>query len=193
MKYLSKILFRYRSYTPIPFLLTMLLFIESTQTSWLLGIPVMMGGEVLRFLGVSYAGNTTRTTIRLRARYLITNGPFAYVRNPIYLGNLLIYLGFGIISLALFPYLQLFALLFFLGQYHLIINIEEEFLEKKYSNIYLEYTEYVRRFIPRISPYKRNDQDVQVPNYIIALKSEVRTFQALFSVVLASIIVSAVK
>jgi len=103
-------MFKIRSYTPIPFVVVMLIFYNGNALSWIIGSIVLVSGELLRLWGVTYAGSLTRTTTTVKANQLVTSGPFAYVRNPLYIGNILMYVGFGIISFALFPYLPLFAL-----------------------------------------------------------------------------------
>ena len=122
---IGKLVFKYRGYTPIPFLIVMLIFAESTIESLIGGFLLVMVGEFFRFWGICYAGAETRTTGRVGGSYLIISGAFAYVRNPLYLGNIITYLGIGIMSMALFPYLQIIALIYFYVQYYLIINEEE--------------------------------------------------------------------
>src|SRR5437867_6762129 len=95
-------LFQYRSYTPIPFLLVMMMFAHPTLTSLLTGFCFLCAGESLRLWGVAIAGSETRTTGPVGGTYLITTGPFSHVRNPLYVGNILIYLGLGVMSFAVF-------------------------------------------------------------------------------------------
>jgi protein-S-isoprenylcysteine O-methyltransferase Ste14 len=143
---------------------------------------ITLKGELIRLWGVSWAGSETRTTGTVGSTYLVIRGPFAYVRNPLYLGNLLIYLGLGIMSFAIFPYLQIIALIFFLFQYYFIIKEEELFLLDKYGNIYADYYKNVPRFFPRLTPYK-NEKITQPPfNIQKGLKSEKRTLQAIIFV-----------
>ena len=111
----SKI-FEYRSYTPIPFLVLMFIFFKGTPESMVIGFFMALLGELFRFWGVSYAGSETRTTGEVGATYLVVSGAFAHLRNPLYLGNMLMYLGIGIMSMALFPYLQIVAFLWFVFQ-----------------------------------------------------------------------------
>ena len=105
-----KLLFKYRSYTPIPFLLVMLVFARPTGSSMIVGFLLALLGESIRFWGVSYAGSETRTTGAVGGTQLVTSGPYSHVRNPLYLGNILLYVGIGIMSNALMPYLPLVAL-----------------------------------------------------------------------------------
>ena len=130
MKNISPRLFKYRSYTPIPFLVLMIIFQNSTIWTLLIGFFIALVGELIRFWGVSWTGSETRTTGTVGGTFLIISGPFAYVRNPLYVGNILIYLGLGIMSFAWFPYLQIVAILFFLFQYYLIVNEEEKYLKE---------------------------------------------------------------
>ncbi|MGE5352015.1 MAG: methyltransferase family protein [Bacteroidota bacterium] len=181
-------IFKYRSYTPIPFLVLMLLFRSPNIYSIIIGFIVAASGEMIRLWGVSYAGSETRTTGAVGGTYLVISGPFGHTRNPLYVGNILLYMGIGIMSLALFPYLQIAAFVFFYMQYKFIINEEEAYLRKAFGAQYEEYYKNVPRFLPRISAYKNNN--VTQPKYNIAagLKSERRTLQA-FSIVSLTIII----
>ncbi|MCB0751933.1 MAG: isoprenylcysteine carboxylmethyltransferase family protein [Ignavibacteriae bacterium] len=193
MKELAKILFKFRSYTPVPFVIHMLVFYNGNPLSWIIGLIILILGELLRFWGVSFAGSITRTTSSVKADQLVTAGPFAHVRNPLYVGNILIYLGFGIISLALFPYLQIIALVWFVFQYTLIVSIEEEFLESKFGQSYKDYKANVNRIVPKLKAYKPENAGVIEPNYQKGLKSEMRTMQALGVILLLTIIIHLVK
>ena len=79
----------------------------------IIGFAVALFGEFWRLWGVCYAGSETRTTNGVGATFLVVTGPYAHVRNPLYIGNMMMYLGIGIMSMSLFPYLQIIALLFF--------------------------------------------------------------------------------
>lgn len=181
-------IFKYRSYTPIPFVILMLIFENATITSLVVGFVIAVGGELIRLWGVSWAGSETRTTGGVGGTYLVIRGPFAHVRNPLYVGNILMYLGLGIMSMSLFPYLQIVAILFFIIQYQFIVKEEEEFLIKKFGNDYQKYLQNVPRFFPRATKYI--DTSVPHPNYSLSdgLKSETRTLQA-FGIVTLLIVV----
>lgn len=176
-------IFKYRSYTPIPFVILMLIFENATITSLMIGFIIAVVGEFVRFWGVSWAGSETRTTGGVGGTYLVISGPFAYVRNPLYVGNILMYFGLGIMSMALFPYLQIVAITFFIIQYNFIVKEEEGFLEKKFGNNYQKYLQNVPRFFPRVTKFK--DNSIPQPNYKInaGLKSETRTLQAFAAIV----------
>jgi len=182
MSNISSIAFKYRSYTPIPFLLLMFIFQESTPLTLIIGFVVALVGELIRFWGVSWAGSETRSTGGVGGTFLIISGPFAYVRNPLYVGNILMYLGLGIMSYALFPYLQIIAIIFFLFQYYYIVREEEKYLREKFEEEYKDYCEHVSTFFPRLFPYK-NSEVVQPPYNIKAgLRSETRSLQAFIGI-----------
>ena len=177
-------MFRYRSYTPLPFLVVMVLFARPTITSLVVGFAMVVLGEVIRFWGVSIAGAETRTTGRVGGTYLITTGPFAHVRNPLYLGNMIMYAGVGVMSMALFPWLLLAAVVWFYVQYSLIISREEEYLAAQFGGAYDDYRKHVPRFLPRLTPYRTEDPPPKRMNIAEGLASERRTLQAMALVTL---------
>jgi protein-S-isoprenylcysteine O-methyltransferase Ste14 len=180
-------IFSYRSYTPIPFLIVMLIFAKPTLWSLLIGFLIALVGELIRFWGVGYAGGETRTTGPVGGSKLVTNGPYAYVRNPLYLGNMLMYLGFGVMSMALFPYFQIIGLIYFFVQYYLIVTLEEDYLSRAFPDEYALYIKHVPRFIPRLKRYEYASNfkfDIKE-----ALRSEKRTLQAFFLVVALNILI----
>lgn len=181
--------FKYRSYTPIPFLLVMLWFARPTIVSLVVGFTVVFLGELIRFWGVSIVGAETRTTGTVGGTYLITTGPFSYVRNPLYLGNMMLYTGIGIMSMALFPWLQIVALVWFYVQYTLIVSREEEYLAKAFEGEYQDYRENVRRFLPRLTPYRSIHPPAKGMSTTEGIASERRTLQA---IILVTAIIAAI-
>ncbi len=193
MSNISNIFFKYRSYTPIPFLLLMVIFAEPSIMSMIIGFAIAISGELMRFWGVSWAGSETRTTGGVGGTYLVISGPFAFVRNPLYVGNILLYTGIGIMSWSLFPYLQIVAILFFAVQYHFIVLEEEKFLKEKFGEAYKNYFKNVPRFIPRFTPYKDSTLEQPPYNPKAGVKSEKRTLQAFTLVSLIIVIIWIVK
>lgn len=178
MKSLSDKVFKYRSYSPIPFVILMLAFQKATVESLIIGFAITTLGELIRLWGVCYAGSETRTTGKVGGTFLIISGPFAYVKNPLYLGNILMYFGFGIMSLALFPYLQIVALIFFYFQYHVIISREEGYLREQFGEEYSKYYKAVPKLIPTIFPYRNKNLEQPEFNIKAGFRSERRTLQA---------------
>ena len=188
MKLLREKLFTLRSYTPIPFLLVMIIFAQPTVVSMMIGVVLVAFGESMRFWGVAYAGSLTRVTGNVGAPEVIVAGPFAYVRNPLYVGNMLTYIGVGVMSNALFPWLVSAAAVYFAFQYFQIVLAEEEFLVNEFGAGYVEYKKNVPRFIPRVIPYAHSSQVHQQARWHEAVRSERRTFQALGLVLLVLLV-----
>ncbi len=187
------LMFTYRSYTPIPFLILMVFFARPTLASMVLGFVVVVAGEALRLWGVSIAGSETRTTGAVGGTYLITNGPFAFVRNPLYLGNMLIYGGIGVMSLALFPWLLVVALGWFYLQYALIVFSEEEYLASAFREDYPAYRRAVPRFLPRLTPYRSSRAPDKTADLREGLASERRTLQAVGLVTVALVVLYVIR
>jgi protein-S-isoprenylcysteine O-methyltransferase Ste14 len=187
MQNLAGKIFKYRSYTPIPFIIVMLAFQRANIWSLIIGFVIACFGEFMRLWGVSWAGSETRTTGDVGGTYLVISGPFGHLRNPLYFGNILLYLGIGVMSYSLFPYLQIVAFLFFAFQYYNIVKAEEGYLIKAFGENYEKYSKNVPRFIPRISSYK--DEKLAQPafNLRAGFRSEKRTLQA-FSFVTVTLI-----
>ena len=144
------LIFRVRSYTPIPFIIIILFFAQPTSLSLLFGLLCTLLGECIRFWGVGIIGSETRTTEKVDGSSLYTSGPFSYVRNPLYIGNMMMYSGIAIMSNVWLPLFPLLVIVFFIVQYNIIVHLEEEFLTKKFGEEYRQYCTQVPRFLPRI-------------------------------------------
>ena len=178
---LNQFLFKNRSYTPLPFLLVMAIFAHPTLESMVAGFILVLIGEFLRSWGVFYVGSETRVTHQVGASKLVTTGAFSHTRNPLYVGNITIYTGVGIMSNALFPWLPLAGLFYFIFQYMLIVLEEEKYLRSQFGKEYAEYVRNVPRFFFRISSYKSNSS--YTINWKAGWQSETRTLQAIVVIV----------
>lgn len=178
MSDLRQFLFRNRSYTPVPFLIVMIAFARPTVWTMAGGAVIALAGEAFRFWGVAYAGPLTRVTGNVGAPELMTSGPFARTRNPLYVGNILLYAGVAVMANALTPWVLLATLVFFAFQYAAIVSLEEEFLAREFGNQYEAYRQAVPRFVPRLSPAPVA-QEHQRPDWAGARRSERRTLQAI--------------
>ena len=83
---------------------------------------------------------------------LATSGPYGYTRNPLYLGSLLIGIGFAIAARSLWVGIILTTM--FLAIYLPVIRAEEAFLRGKFLE-FADYAQHVPRMLPRFTPYKR--------------------------------------
>jgi len=153
--------FKYRSYTPIPLILVLLYFAQPFPPAIYWGFGLLLIGETIRIWAVRYAGGKTRTR-KVGAPKLVTSGPFGYVRNPLYLGNMLMYLGIVLVAggKMMWP-LFLVTLMFFIIQYSLIVSLEQETLKKKFGEEYLAYCKNVPALFPRLNAWK--GKEIQAP------------------------------
>lgn len=141
------------------------------------GLPVAFAGEVLRMWAVGYSGTTTRGN-RVTAPALVTAGPYAYVRNPLYVGNFITAAGFAIAftgnnSAALRAALVGGSLAAMAGIYAVIVPHEERYLRATFGAAFEEYVARVPRIVPALEPV-----DLQQGSYdpgVIA-KAETRTW-----------------
>ena len=86
---------------------------------------------------------------------LATSGPYAFTRNPLYLGSFLLGLGFTIAS-GFWPLGILFVLLF-LGIYFPVMRVESATLAELFGTEFEDYARQVPLFFPRITPYRSGD------------------------------------
>jgi len=126
------------------------------------GIPTAIAGELLRCWAVGYSGETTRDD-RVTAAKLVTSGPYAYVRNPLYLGNFITALGFTIAftgknSMLARCALAAGALGAMAGLYATIIPHEERYLRERFGEEFDRYCERVPRVLPQLDPAMNGTQ-----------------------------------
>ena len=177
---LGGVLFRNRSWIPVPFLVVPLLAPgRMSAANWVMGALLVAAGEAVRLAGVAAAGTVTRRRSR-EVQRLVTYGVFAWVRNPLYVGNFLIWMGFTVIS-GVHWFLPVAALLFAL-EYTLIVRYEEGVLETIFGASYLAYKSRTPRWLPR-PPRHRSESGPH--NWGEAVRSETSTFLAYAALVAA--------
>jgi protein-S-isoprenylcysteine O-methyltransferase Ste14 len=142
---------------------------ESAGHNWIIGAVLIVLGEWVRLSGVAAAGTVTRRRSRDVQR-LVTYGIFRWVRNPLYVGNFFIWMGFVMISGVLW-FLPL-AILIFAAEYTFIVSYEEGVLESIFGQEYLRYKATTPRWLPR--PPKEREQGPH--DWGEAWRSEISTF-----------------
>ncbi len=81
---------------------------------------------------------------KVYAEKLVTDGFFGLCRNPLYVGNLIIY--FGVLLMHGSPMVIVLGMVFFLFVYTAIVSAEEFFLRKEFGEAYAEYCRDVPRW-----------------------------------------------
>jgi len=163
--------FKNRGLILLPVALVLVIFGQPTGLSAVIGIAIALCGELLRVWAVGYSGETTRADV-VTAPALATAGPYALMRNPLYVGNAIIAIGFtvafgGGIPLGQWLWLLAFVLALVIGVYASIVPLEEEHLAHKFGMRFTEYTTLVPRFIPwKGSLDKKKQQGTWSPKVI---------------------------
>jgi len=132
---------------PLGFLFAVLYFWLARPT-WrfiALGAMLIVPGLLMRALA---SGHVRKNEA------LATSGPYAYTRNPLYVGSLLIGIGFAVASRSWWVGVVLGVMFFAI--YVPVIQGEEKFLRQKFPD-FEEYARRVPRLLPRITPYRSGD------------------------------------
>ena len=112
-----------------------------TRTWLIAGTLVLLPGLVLRGLASGHVQKDKQLTI---------SGPYAYTRNPLYLGSLMLAGGFAIAARSW--WIVAVMLLMFAVIYVPVIAGEERYLRQTFPG-YDDYARHVPRMLPRLTPY----------------------------------------
>lgn len=157
------------------------------------GLPLAIAGELIRCWAVGYSGVTTRGD-EVTAPKLVSAGPYAHVRNPLYVGNFLTALGFAIAFTGKNTAAQKLALIgsslgTMVAVYATIIPHEENFLRSQFGEDFERYCERVPPLVPLAEP-ARSGVGTWDPSVIT--EAESKTF-ATFGAMLAVLALKALK
>ena len=144
---LSKRWFKLRFAIIYPFGVYFVIFSNSSHDSLKAAIGWIISGLFIRLWANGYA---------IKMDKLTTCGPYAFVRHPLYLGTMLIVIGFVILL-----NIQLIGV-FFIGiiaiVYYRTIMKEELMRREKFKEMYLEYKKKVPAIIPTVLPYRKGEK-----------------------------------
>jgi protein-S-isoprenylcysteine O-methyltransferase Ste14 len=138
-----------------------------TALSLLVSLPLAIAGVALRAYASGYVNKNAE---------LATAGPYAFTRNPLYLGSLVLALGFMLAArswLLLVCFLALFALI-----YVPTILSEEKWLRSNFAS-FAAYAHAVPRLLPRLTPARLGGQGAFSP----ALYRKHREYNAIMGAV----------
>lgn len=114
-----------------------LYFAFPSRTTVIAGIPFIILGEVMRTWASGYIKKN---------EVLSQTGPYAITRNPLYVGNFLLGVGFSIVTNRILILLLFLAIFIFI--YTATIQYEEKYLSSKFGELFSRYKERVPVFFP---------------------------------------------
>ena len=146
-------LFKYRGQFPVllfllavPFLFLTDVVNETDKIIWnSVSVFVSIIGFLIRFytIGTTPKGTSGRNTKKQIADFLNSVGIYSILRHPLYLGNYLIWIGIAIFTYNIY-FIIILSLLFWL-YYERIMFAEEKFLEKKFGEEYITWSNRIPR------------------------------------------------
>ena len=153
-------LFQRRAWLPVPLIVggVLVLLLAGNPLPWgaperiaadVSGLLCLATAEGLRIWGVGHCGRKTRSA-SIHASRLVTSGPYAHVRHPLYVSNLLITLGIACLTGAWWTLLA--CALYWVVVYRRIIAAEEAFLHATFGAAFESYRRKVPRLLPRLTP-----------------------------------------
>lgn len=149
-----------------------LFFAHPTFLTLAIGAVISISGLLIR----AWASGHIR-----KNQNLAISGPYAYTRNPLYVGSFIMGVGFTIAS-GVWWLAILFALLF-LGIYLPVMRVEAQELTAIFGESFEKYAQKVPLFIPRLSKYK--DETSGAKSFELDLYLRYREYQAALGVVFA--------
>ncbi len=141
--------FRQRSWLPVPLAIAILVGGRSEGPGWqvLSGVLLAVVGEGLRLWSVRHIGSISRTRSLTRLGPFIRSGPFRVMRNPLYVGNWLLWTGFTMAARSFWMLPVVWAVL--AVQDRVIVQWEETRLRERFGAGYEQYLRDVPRWLPR--------------------------------------------
>jgi hypothetical protein len=146
----------------------------------LIFLGVSLFGQIIRIVTVGFAPKNTsgRNTVNGQiADELNVTGVYSIIRHPLYLGNFFMWLG-PVLFLRSVEFTIVFVLLYWL-YYERIMFAEEQYLRKKFGEIYDKWSEKVSSFIPYSFNYIPPKLPFSIKN---VLKREYNSFVNIFAI-----------
>lgn len=116
-----------------------------TVLTWAGAVLLVAGIALMSWAAVVMWRHHTTVVPWARVDHLMTGGPFRFTRNPIYVGDLLVYLGATLVAGTVWP-LALLPLPLVVMQ-RLVIAREEAYLRERFGDRYAAFTARVRRWL----------------------------------------------
>jgi protein-S-isoprenylcysteine O-methyltransferase Ste14 len=142
------------------------------------GISCILLGQLVRVSARGY-----KSQFSGNSHFLVVSGPYSLVRNPMYLGILLI--GLGVVLTLLYPWAIAVFILGFLIRYAYLFSKEEKELLKRFGKQYSSYMKQVPRIIPRLKDLFTRGIASYLPMRLSWLNSELPGIAAILLIVFA--------
>lgn len=157
---LGRKLFKVRGWIYVPFVAAAMAIPREAwspvEVLWPAGLALVVTGIWLRFVCIRRMGGAARTH-KHKAKRLVNGGPYAWVRNPLYVANTGAFLGF--LLLCGIPLFTVGAWLFLWAYYHAIARYEETVLMEFFGPEF----EIYRKKVPLWIPMPPKDPPVEDP------------------------------
>jgi len=178
-------LFAARGWLPVPLALLAVLLARG-GTPWVVGgLVVVAAGEALRMWGVAWIGGRSRTRGD-DVGPLVTSGPYRWSRNPLYVGNLVMWAGVGLLTGRWWAVPLLVGPLAL--HYALVVRWEEQNLRQKLGPAYVAWCRHTARWVGPPGPVGEGRAD-----WPAALRSERSTLLAAILVSSAVVLAGALR
>lgn len=122
---------------------------ENDLLVWPLAVSIFLVGFAIRVWGQQHLHYTLRKS---RPRQLVTTGPYRFVRNPLYIGNIVIGVGATVASKLL--WLAPVTLIWWAVVYSLVVRYEESHLLQQHGEAYRKYMAEIPRWLPRTLSFR---------------------------------------
>ncbi len=147
------------------------------EVAEILGITLILSGQIFRVSARGFKSEHSQN-----GRALIQGGPYALVRNPMYLGILLI--GLGIVMVLFSWWVGCIFLLIFATRYFVLIFKEEKRLQVLFPLAYKDYCARVPRILPSLTMLFTMDIGVYLPLKLSWLRREIGSILAVLFIAL---------
>jgi len=129
-------------------IILLIIFAKPQLPLFLVGVPLIAVGEVVRLWAAGHLSKNREVT---------TTGPYAYVKNPLYLGTFLIMVGFCFLA-SQWIILAVGLAGFFVYYAPFKKKAEADRLRQIFGSAWDDYDQSVPDYIPRLTPYEKRGQ-----------------------------------
>ena len=124
-------------------------------------VPLLIAGSIVAFAGLGIRGYAAGHL--QKDQRLAVSGPYAYTRNPLYLGSLLI--GIGLVLAGAQWVLGVVFVIFFLVVYVPVMRREERNLRQRFGQSFDEYATAVPLLFPYRKPHRLSQEKFEWKQY----------------------------